>query len=167
MGLISNDQELLLALRKLPAEQQRILAARFAKSVAHLSKEPRVVHAIETGLEPEASADALADAYRAAKSHATKTYAECGRDTNWPAQADHFVAEAAVAALTPDSLLSEQSPNRAWKAAVQARMAVNCASVEDDEGKTPSEMERQYRMAEELLGHFRESRAERPDSVRR
>jgi hypothetical protein len=152
MALISNDQELLGALRKLPPEQQRILGARFAKSAARLSKDPRLLHAIETGLDPEASAEALADAYRAAKNHAIKTYAECGRDTNWLVQADHFVAEAAAAALTPESLLVEQRPNRAWKAAVQARMAVNCASMEQEEGETLSEIQRQYQIAEELLG---------------
>jgi hypothetical protein len=151
MPKISNDHDLRGAVNKLPADQQRLLGASFVKSVIRLSTEPRVARAVETALNPEATDSDLEDAFRAAKSHATKTYAECGRDTNWLAQADHFVAEAAAAALTPESLLPEKSANRAWKAAVQSRMAVNCASMEEEEGETASEMERQYRIADEFL----------------
>jgi hypothetical protein len=151
MRKITNDRDLRQALSTLSPEQQRMLGARFVKSIIRLSREPRVGRAVETALDSEASESDLEDAFRAAKSHATKTYAECGRDTNWLAQADHFVAAAAMAALTPDSQLPEKGANRAWKAAVQARMAVNCASMEEEEGATASEMEQQYRIAEELL----------------
>jgi hypothetical protein len=152
MPKISNDHDLRDALSALSADQQRFLGARFVQSVLRLSTESRVGRAVETALDAEAGDDELEDAFRAAKSHATKTYAECGRDTNWLAQADHFVAAAAVAALTPESLMPEKGSNRAWKAAVQARMAVNCASMEEEAGATESEMERQYRIAEDFLG---------------
>jgi hypothetical protein len=151
MASISNDHDLRRVLADLPEIEQRILGARFARSVAQWSREGRVERAIETALRADASPAELEDAYRAAKSYATKTYTDCGRDTNWLGQADHFVAAAAAAALTPETLLSERQ-NRAWKAAVQARMAVNCAMMEGAEGDFANEAERQYLLVNEHLG---------------
>jgi hypothetical protein len=150
MPTISNDQDLRALLNKLPKEQQRVIGARFAQSVMHLSRDERVNRAIETGLRADAAADELEDAYRAAKAHATKTYTDCGKDTDWLAQADHFVAAAVAAALTPDSLLAEKT-NRAWKAAMQARMANNCELVETDDDTHGDEVQRQYAIADGFL----------------
>jgi len=150
MATISNDQDLRKLLWKLPMDQQRIIGARFAQSVVHLSKDERVNRAISTGLRADASADELEDAYRAAKAWSTKTYTDCGKDTDWLAQADHFVAAATAAALTPDGLLTEKA-NRAWKAAMQARMANNCELVEDDANAHTDEVQCQYAIAEEFL----------------
>ncbi|MCG6942596.1 MAG: hypothetical protein LJE69_15255 [Thiohalocapsa sp.] len=150
MPTISNDQDLRSLLNKLPAEQQRIVGARFVQSVMHLSRDERVNRAIEIALRADVSPDELEDAYRAAKAHATRTYTECGKDTDWLAQADHFVAAATAAALTPDSLLAEKA-NRAWKAAMQARMANNCEMVESDDDTHADEVQRQYAIADELL----------------
>ena len=47
---------------------------------------------------------------------------------------------------------SGERQNRAWKAAVQARMAINCAQMEDDQDALDGEPERQYRIAEAYLG---------------
>jgi hypothetical protein len=150
MATIDNDSDLRALLAKLSPENQRIIGARFAQSVGHLSRDERVSRAIETALRPEATAPELEDAYRAAKAWATKTYTDCGKDTDWLAQADHFVAAAVAATLTPDSLLPEKT-NRAWKAAMQARMANNCELVEGDEGARTDEVQRQYRIAEDFL----------------
>ncbi|MCF7985817.1 MAG: hypothetical protein K9L70_15555 [Thiohalocapsa sp.] len=150
MTTISNDQDLRALLSKLPADQQRIIGARFARSVIHLSRDERVNRAIDTALRPEASAAELEDAYRAAKAWSTKTYTDCGKDTDWLAQADHFVAAAAAAALTPDNLLAERT-NRAWKAAMHARMANNCELVEDGEDAHVDEVQRQYAIADEFI----------------
>jgi hypothetical protein len=73
MATINNDQDLRALLYKLPADQQRIIGARFAQSVVHLSKDERVNRAIETALRADATAGELEDAYRAAKAWATKT----------------------------------------------------------------------------------------------
>jgi hypothetical protein len=146
MPKISNDHELRVALDGLTAEQQRIFGARFARGVLHLCDDGRVKRAVETALDPEATEAELADAYRAAKAYATKTYTDCGKDTDWLAQAAHFVAASAAAALTPPALLPEKT-NPAWKAAVQARMAKNCEIMEVDEGEAESESDRQYRIA--------------------
>jgi hypothetical protein len=151
MANIQNDHALREALNGLSGDQQRILGSRFAQGVARLSKDERVHRAIETGLRQDCSPAEIEDAYKAAKAYATKTYTDCGKDTDWLAQADHFVAAAAAAALTPDALVAERQ-NRAWKAAVQARMAVNCELIESDEVPDQSEAERQYATANAHLG---------------
>jgi len=146
MPTIQNDQELRDALRALDPDRQRMLGARFAQGVLHLLKDERVRRAIETALRADAAPGELEDAYRAAKGYATRTYTDCGKDTDWPAQADHFVAAAVAAALTPEAQAAERQ-NPAWKAAVQARMAVNCAMMDSDEVTAASEAERQYLIA--------------------
>jgi hypothetical protein len=149
MAKISNDHELRAALEGLSADRARVLGAQFTKGVIALNRDDRVARAVETASNVDASPTELEDALRAAKSYATKTYTDCGKDTDWLAQADHFVAAAAAAALAPDS---GERQNRAWKAAVQARMAINCAQMEDDRDALDGEPERQYRIAEAYLG---------------
>lgn len=151
MATISTDSDLRnLVMRLSPLEQRRIGLC-FAQGVVHLCQEERVQRAIETGLKADASSEELEDAYRAAKSHATKSYTDCGRDTDWLAQADHFVAAAVAAALTPDALLAEKT-NRAWKAAMHARMANTCELVNNDETTHLDEVHRQYAIADEFVG---------------
>ncbi|MGD2019576.1 MAG: hypothetical protein PVJ30_00905 [Thiohalocapsa sp.] len=150
MPTINTDQDLRSLLHKLPAEQQRIIGARFAQSVQHLSRDERVNRAIDTALRADAAPGELEDAYRAAKAYATKTYTDCGKDTDWLAQADHFVAAAVAAALTPENLLADKT-NRAWKAAMQARMANNCELVESDADTQGDAVQRQYAIADEFL----------------
>jgi hypothetical protein len=149
MAKINDDHELRAALEGLSVDRARVLGAQFAKSVIALNRDDRVARAVETALNIESSPAELEDAFRAAKAYATKTYTDCGKDTDWLAQADHFVAAAAAAALTPESV---EHQGRAWKAAVQARMAVNCAQMEEDQDALDGEPERQYRIAEAFLG---------------
>jgi len=150
MAKISNDHDLREALNALSAIRQRILGAKFAENVIHLSTDDRVHRAATTARNPDAGDTELQDACKAAKSYATKTYTACGKDTDWLAQADHFVAASVAAVLTPADQLSAKT-NPAWKAAVQARMAKNCEIMEKDEGEMETEAERQYRIAVENL----------------
>lgn len=151
MVKIENDQELRAALNRLTADEQRRLGCRFAEQVMHLSRSERVKRAIITGLSETASPVELEDAFKAARAHAVSTYTDCGKDTDWLEQADHFVAAAAAAALVPDELVKERQ-NRAWKAAVQARMAANCAMMEDDSADESQVARQQYAAAAEFLG---------------
>jgi hypothetical protein len=152
MAKIHNDHELRDALNALSPDQQRVLGGRFVSNVAHLTNDERVNRAIATALRDDCSAAEVEDAYRAAKSYATKSYTDCGKDTDWLAQADHFVAAAVAAALTPESQLAERQ-NRAWKAAVQARMALNCEMMESpDVTGDATEAQRQYAIANAFLG---------------
>ncbi|EIC22982.1 hypothetical protein [Thiorhodovibrio frisius] len=146
MTAIANDQQLRALLQSLPAADQRRLGLGFVESVLHLCQDERVKRAIATGQRADATADELEDAYRDAKAWATKTYTDCGKETDWLAQADHFVAAAAAAALMPDALLTDKT-NRAWKAAMQARMANTCELVEAEDSSAEGEAERQYRIA--------------------
>ena len=150
MAKLANDHDLRNALNSLSPIRQRVVGAKFAESVVHLCKDDRVARALATAQDPEASDTELQDACKAAKSYSTKTYTACGTDTDWLAQADHFVAASAAAALTPADQLSAKT-NPAWKAAVQARMAKNCEMMEEDEGEKETEAERQYRIARENL----------------
>ena len=151
MATIDNDQDLRAALNRLTADQQRQLGCRFAQHVMHLSGDERVNRAIATGLIDTSAPSELEDAFRAARAYAVKTYTACGKDTDWMAQADHFVAASAAAALTPDELMTERQ-NRAWKAAVQARMAVSCAMMEDEAADESNLARQQYALTAEFLG---------------
>ena len=150
MRKISNDHSLHQNLNNLAIEDQRLLAARYVNSVADLAQDQVLLDAIATAMAPDASASSRANAYKNAKSIAIKTYTSCGRDTDWLAQAEHFVAAGCAAALTPADTLSERV-NPAWRAAMQARMARNCAMIEADEIDEGSESQRQYKLTEEFL----------------
>jgi hypothetical protein len=150
MATISNDKALRDLLEQLSVEQQRLLGLRFAQSLIHLCRDERVKRAIEIGLRPDASESELEDAYRGAKAWSTKTYTDCGKDTDWLAQGDHFVAAAVAAALTPESMLPDNKTNRAWKAAMHARMANNCELVEGEGSAHLDEVKRQYEIAGEF-----------------
>lgn len=150
MATIDNDQDLRAALKKLNSAQQRLLGCQFAQHVMHLSRDERVNRAIATGLQEQLTPGELEDAFRVVKAYSVKTYTDCGKDTDWMAQADHFVAAAAAAALTPDELATERQ-GQAWKAAVQARMAVSCAMMVDDGASENDEARHQYRLASEFL----------------
>lgn len=150
MATISNDYDLRAALHSLTGPQQRLLGARFANSVLALCRDERVRRAAAVALDPEADDSVLEEAFRAAKAYAVRTYTDCGKDTDWLAQADHFVAAAVAAALTPASDQWSGGPNPAWSAAMQARMARNCAMIEEEkESAGEGEPERQYRLANE------------------
>jgi hypothetical protein len=153
MTKIANDRELRAALDRLDPRSRRLLGCRFAEAAVRLASDERIRRAIETGLRPEATAAEIEDVYKVARAYATRTYAVCGRDTDWLAQADHFLAAAAAAALASGDAGSEgQTGNRnpAWKSAVQVRMAVNCESMERDE--VQDETSRQYVIASEFIG---------------
>ena len=147
MPHIANDQDLRNILKNLSMERQRAIGARFAGSVGGAARDPRLQRVLEIAVQPESSE--REDAYQTAKSITVQTYTACGRDTDWAAQAEHFVAAACVAALTPDGLATG-STNLAWKAAIQARMANNCLMMENDDAAQDNEAQRQYRITEKF-----------------
>jgi hypothetical protein len=151
MAAISNDQDLRKAIDGLDLAQQRLLAGRFVQSVLSLTTNERLHHAATVATDPKTSADAMSDAFKSARTIAVDTYTACGRDADWMAQAEHFVAAACVAALTPEEQIGKGT-NPAWKAAMQARMAKNCEMIESGEGGVDNEAQRQYTLAEELCG---------------
>jgi hypothetical protein len=150
MPTITNDNELHQFIDSLGFEQQRALGVRFADSVIGLTPDPRLKKALQAALAPGVTGPELDEAYKTAKTISTATFTACGRDTDWMAQAEHFVAAALQAALAP----ADQLPGKttaAWKAAMQARMARNCAMIETGEGGE-SESQQQYRIAQALVG---------------
>lgn len=147
---ITNDQDLRGALDALSPAQQRAIGARFVDNVIALSDNPRLRSALDTAEDPTAGDKRLEEEYKAVKSIAVQTYTACGRDADWRAQAEHFVATACAAALTPDALRSEKM-NPAWRAAIQARMARNCIMMEAADEDLWNEAEMQYQIANELI----------------
>jgi len=147
---IANDQSLREALSTLSNVQQRKLGGLFVANVGHLSDDPRVGRAVAVAAQAEISSQELEDVYKSVKAFATQTYTACGRDADWAAQAEHFVAAAAAASLAPDEQPGVKG-NNAWRAAMQARMAKNCEMILNDEGGLDNEAEKQYRVAEEFL----------------
>jgi len=147
MPHIANDQDLRNALSNLSMERQRAIGARFADSVGGAARDPKLKKVLEIAVQPESPE--REDAYQTAKSITVQTYTACGRDTDWAAQAEHFVAAACVAALTPDSSVTG-SANLAWKAAIQARMANNCLMMENDDAAQDNEAQRQYKITEKF-----------------
>lgn len=147
---ISNDQEFKNILNNLSRAQQRLLGASFTQSVSSQVDNPRLAGALKVALAPESTDQELQDAYKVAKSIATKTYTACGRDADWALQAEHFAAAACAAALTPDALTAETF-NPAWKSAIQSRMAKNCQMIDSESGELENEADRQYRLTETFL----------------
>jgi hypothetical protein len=146
---ITNDQQLREALNNLSPQQQRELGGRYVSNVSHLSKDSRISRALEAAAREEISSQELEETYKSVKTFATQSYTACGRDADWAAQAEHFVAAAAAASLAPQET-GEQS-STAWKAAMQARMAKNCEMILNDAGEIDNEALKQYRIAEQYL----------------
>jgi hypothetical protein len=144
---ISNDKEFKAALAALPATRQRQVAARFVERVYPLSNDVRVKAALDVAGRPDISDAELTVVAQAANTARVESFTQCGRETDWTAQAGHFVAKAAVACVKP----AEAGDNLAWEAAMQARMARTCQTVAEGSGTENREAEEQYRILEAFL----------------
>jgi hypothetical protein len=131
-------------------EIQRNLGAQFVASVSHLSDNPIISQGLQVAKNTNRSATELENAYKNAKKLAIDSYTACGRDADWSAQAEHFVAAAIAACLLPEDQFT-QKENIAWKTAMQARMARNCEMILQDKGEMDNEANRQYAIAMEIL----------------
>jgi hypothetical protein len=147
MATITNDQQLRGLINGLDRQSQRVLGGRFAEHVIGITSNSRLERAVEVAVNPDSSDEDLADALKAARGIANDTYTACGRDADWLAQAEHFVARACASALSPPEQLGT-AVTPAWKAAMYARMAKNCHMIETGEGEADNEAQRQYGLAE-------------------
>ena len=152
---IQNDQELKQTLAALSVDEQRLLAAQFVESVAHLNQDPLIARALKVARVKKHSSSAFEksefdEAYSRIKSLAVKTYTACGADADWPAQAAHFVATATRACLTPMEQLGKNK-NLAWKCAMQTRMAKNCEMIDSDSDSIDNEAQKQYAITNNFL----------------
>ena len=151
---IQNDRDFKAALTALEVPQQRALAAQFVRRVQGLSGDPRVLTAVELaaraafGTVTEAE---LALAAQAANTARVESFTQCGKETDWTAQAGHFVAKAAVACVRPAAEAAKNTESLAWDAAMQARMARTCQTVAEGSGTDNPEAIEQYRLLEALL----------------
>jgi hypothetical protein len=144
---ISNDKDFKSALAGLSISQQRQVAARFVQQVFPLSNDARIRSALDAAGRAGIADAELALAAQAANSARVESFTRCGKETDWGAQAGHFVAKAAVACVKP----AEAGDNLAWDAAMQARVARTCQTVADGSGTDNREAEEQYRILEAFL----------------
>ncbi len=144
---INNDNEFKVALIALSRAGQRLVAARFAENVLMLSKDAGVKNAINAAKRADITEDELAAAFQSAKKSSVDSFTQCGKECDWNSQAGHFVAQAAVACLTP----TERGDSPAWNAAMHARMARTCASIATGRGTDNAESAAQYRILAEFL----------------
>jgi len=149
MTSITNDKQLRNKLDSLDLQQQRLLAALLVKSIIHLSSDSSIVKAISVVEDSNSSELEMENAYKQVKTITTKSYTDCGSETDWKEQAEHFVAAAAMACLTPENLIAK-GKSLVWKTAMQARMAKNCEMIEKDSGDVDNEAIKQYKLAEQF-----------------
>jgi len=150
MTTIKNDKQLREQMDSLDIVQQRQLAVLFIKSLDNLNVDVQIKKAVDIAENPKSSEDDLLAAYKQVKTIATKTYTDCGSETDWKQQAKHFVATAAMACLTPENQVS-QGKSLVWKTAMQTRMAKNCEMIEKDSGEVDNESLKQYQLVEKFL----------------
>ena len=144
---ITNDKDFKAALAGLSTAQQRQVAARLVQRVFGLSNDVRIKAALDVAGRADISDAELTVMYQAANTARVESFTQCGKETDWGAQAGHFVAKAAVACVKA----AEPGDNLAWDAAMQARMARTCETVATGEGTENREAEEQYRILEAFL----------------
>jgi hypothetical protein len=144
---IGNDKDFKSALAGLSIAQQRQLAARFVEAVFTLSNDARIKAALEAAGRVGITDAELALAAQAANSARVESFTQCGKETDWTAQAGHFVAKAAVACVKP----AADGSSLAWEAAMQARLARTFQTVADGAGTDNREAEAQYRILDAFL----------------
>lgn len=145
---IENNADFKKALEAMDCEQQRKLAARFVESVLFLTKDERIPKVIKAVLTNNPGPEELESARKMAKASIVDSHCRCGSDCDWREQAAYFVARAAAAAVAPENKCMAKSA--AWEAAVNARMACTCASI-DGEDISERECEKQQHIATEFL----------------
>jgi len=143
---ISNDKDFKAALAALSDSQRRQVATRLVQQVLDLSGDPRVKGGLDLAGRADAGSAELAVAAAGVNAARVESFAQCGRDTDWAAQASHFVARAAQECVKPVVDLAA-----AWEAAMQARMARMCKSLSAGEGTDNREAEAQYQTLDAFL----------------
>ncbi|OYY94718.1 MAG: hypothetical protein B7Y41_03860 [Hydrogenophilales bacterium 28-61-23] len=146
---IGNDKDFKAVLTGLSAIQQRQVAARFVQRVFPLSNDVRIKAALDAAARADITDAELSVLSQAANSARVESFTQCGKETEWSAQAGHFVAKAAVACVKP----AEAGNNLAWDAAMQARMARTCETIATGEGTENREAGEQYRILEAFLNN--------------
>lgn len=151
MSHISDETSFQKALNELSRSEQRQLGALFVQAVLDLLDDPRIGSAIKCAQNPETPAEEMLVAHNRVKSLEIETYTSCGSKVDWHSMAAHHVASAGVRCVAPESTLMADD-NIAFHAAMNCRLARNCATLAEGGEERCSEIEKQY----QLLGEFLE-----------
>jgi len=153
MSTIIDEATFKTTLHTLPRQQQRLLAALFIQeAVSRLTQDSRILHGLRTLQTPGADDELINSAYKSVKSASVDTFTRCGNETDWLAQAIHFIALACAAGLTPTHQL-KPSDNLAWNAAIYARMANTFETIATQGNSDSNEPQRQYRVLAQFLNN--------------
>lgn len=143
---ISNDKEFKAALAALDSCQRRQATAHLVRQALDLTPDSRVKAGLDLAMRCDADEAELATAAAGVNSARVASYTQCGHEASWTCQAAHFVASAAQQCMK-----LEITPNGAWEAAMQARMARICQAIAGGDGTSNREAEAQYRALDEFL----------------
>lgn len=150
MSQIDTDTRFKIALQKLDAVQQRVVAALFVEHVIEPSHDERAKRAVKVAADIDATEGEIADALKLAKSAIMDCSTRCGADGDWTEQAGYFVIRAVIAALTP--LSQSKSGGPAWQAAMSSRMARTSMLI--DENKTDMQVNHESEWQYEGLSNY-------------
>lgn len=145
---IRDDADLRKILKKLSEDEKREIGALFVDNVIFLNNDNRVVRAIKTAHDKEATKEELEDVFKAVKRAMIDSRTRCGADCDWDDQAVHFVARAATAVVAPEGQCA--APDPLWQTVQSCRMARNCALIAKDDDSENPEATMQY----EILGEY-------------
>ena len=157
---IDSHQAFQKALSDLPVKKQRQVGAKFIGHVLDLTSERRLHSAQAFLTRPNISAEELLDAYHSVHSLYVETNPRSDlSELNYARQAEHFVAEACLACLSP--VYEEAKVQRLGeKVAMYCRMARTCAGIKHDQDRPhlseaeqllTKEIQDQYRLLDEFL----------------
>lgn len=146
---VTNDTELRQALKQLSTAQKREIGVLFIDEVKHLITDKRIQDAIGIAHDKDASENDLEAAFLAVKKAMIDSYTRCGADSNWDDQAEHFVAKAVMALLTPKTSANTVEP--LWQVVQSCRMARICGLIAADDDSPNPEAEKQYQILNEFL----------------
>ncbi|RLA07533.1 MAG: hypothetical protein DRQ51_05750 [Gammaproteobacteria bacterium] len=149
MKTITNDKQFKATIDELSSLQNRKLATLFLQNVMGLTDKKKYQQLLTLASNKNATEQEYANLQTAIQTMVVETNARCGTDTDWAAQAEHFVAKSALSCVK-DANRSNQ--NSAYDSAMYARMACNFASIADGKSDEQAETQAQYQILIQFLG---------------
>jgi len=136
MSKISSNEDFRQALSSLSLTQQRQVGARFVRDVLDLTNNPLVKNGQEIAGKPGVTAEELNNAYHGVHAAYVTTH-PCSdlSALDYAKQAEHFVAEACMACLSP-TFHETSTHHLAAKVAMYCQMARTCSAIQH-EGEYP------------------------------
>jgi hypothetical protein len=127
MKTIINDQQFKKIIDELSPLQNRKLATLFLQNVISLTDEKKYQQLLTLKDNKNVAEQEYVNLQTAIHTMVVETNARCGTDTDWAAQAEHFVAKSAHSCVKD----ARGNQNPAYDSAMYARLARNFDSIAD------------------------------------